>query len=109
MAKPDHDTMMRLIRQHFNEDAQRLLTFTRWKDGIDVQYPTYAIEAFFDGAAAVERERIAKGLESEADHSPCPEDASVHRGAAWLVRGDFSYEQAERLQIAAEASEQPSQ
>ena len=52
MPKPDHDTMMRLIREHFNEDCQRLLTFTRWKDGIDVQYPVYAIEAFYDAARA---------------------------------------------------------
>lgn len=53
MSKPDHDKMIVLIRQHFNEDARRLLTFTRWKDGIDVQYPTYAIEALAVGAYAV--------------------------------------------------------
>lgn len=53
MSKPDHDTIMRLIRQHFNEDAQRLLTFTRWKDGIDIQYPTCAIELFFESVAAL--------------------------------------------------------
>lgn len=52
-----------------------------------------------------ERERIAAGLEYEADMSPCSEDASVLRGAAWLVRADFSYDDAERLQIAAEAAE----
>lgn len=52
MPSPDRDKMMGLIRQHFNEDALRLLTLTRWKDGIDIQYPTYAIEAFAVGAYA---------------------------------------------------------
>ena len=51
---------------------------------------------------ARERERIAKGLAGEADLVPCSEDASVYRSAAWLVRGDFSYEEAERLEIEAE-------
>lgn len=46
MQKPDSDLLMRLIRQHFNEDYVHKLTVTRWKDGIDVQYPVYAIEAF---------------------------------------------------------------
>lgn len=50
MAKPDHDTMMRLIRTHFSPELQKAVTMTRWKDGIDVDYPTYAIEAFFEAA-----------------------------------------------------------
>lgn len=50
MAKPDHDTIMRLIRQHFGPELQKAVTITRWKDGIDVDYSTYAIEAFFDAA-----------------------------------------------------------
>lgn len=58
-------------------------------------------------ATLAERERIAKGLEAEAENSPCAEDASVHRGAAWLVRADFSYEEADRLQTAAEQTVQP--
>lgn len=52
MAKPDHDTMMQLIRQHFGPELQKAVTFTRWKDGIDVDFPIYAIEAFAQGAAA---------------------------------------------------------
>jgi hypothetical protein len=47
-VKFDRDELMRLIRQHFNEDLQRAVTFTRWKDGIDIQYSTYAIEALAD-------------------------------------------------------------
>lgn len=58
-----------------------------------------------DDAKAKERERIAAALEYEGDNSPCAEDGSVYRSAAWLVRGDFSYEEAERLQIAAERAE----
>lgn len=57
-----------------------------------------------DDAKTKERERIAAALEAEGDNSPCAEDGSVYRSAAWLVRGDFSYEEAERLQIAAEKS-----
>jgi hypothetical protein len=52
MPRPDHDTMMRMIRHHFSEAVQKALTHTRWKDGIDVDYPCYAIEAFAEDAAA---------------------------------------------------------
>ena len=60
MPKPDHDVMIRLIRQHFNEDAQRILTFTRWKDGIDIQYPTAAIELFYESVRKETIEACAK-------------------------------------------------
>lgn len=56
-----------------------------------------------ENAVTVERERIAVGLEGEAELSPCKEDGSVYRSAAWLVRADFSYEEAERLEVAAES------
>lgn len=55
---------------------------------------------------AVERERIANRLEEESALSPCKEDGSVYRSAAWLVRADFSYEEAERLEVAAEVGDQ---
>jgi hypothetical protein len=55
-------------------------------------------------AIDVERERIANCLEGEADLSPCKEDAAVLRSTAFLVRADFSYEEAERLETAAEAA-----
>lgn len=44
-----------------------------------------------------ERERIADALEAEADSIACIEDAMVTRSTAKLVRADFSYEEAERL------------
>lgn len=55
-------------------------------------------------AVAAERERIANRLEEESDLAPCKEDGAVYRSAAWLVRADFSYEEAERLEIAAESA-----
>ncbi len=47
---------------------------------------------------SAERERIATCLEEEADLIPCAEDAEVTRGNALLVRADFSYEEADRLE-----------
>lgn len=44
-----------------------------------------------------ERNRIADHIEDEAGMTPCPEDAGVLRDCAWLVRADFSYDEAERL------------
>lgn len=70
MSKPDHDTMMRLIRQHFNEEAQQLLTFTRWKDGIDIEYPTYAIEALAVGAYTVIPQEAKPKSEWHEDMGP---------------------------------------
>ncbi|HEY2011390.1 MAG TPA: hypothetical protein VGH23_20545 [Rhizomicrobium sp.] len=37
-VKIDDDILLALIYRHFNEQGQKLLTFTRWKDSIDVQY-----------------------------------------------------------------------
>ncbi len=53
MPKPDYDTMMNLIRTHFAPELRKAVTFERWKDGIEVDYPCYAIEAFAQAAAAV--------------------------------------------------------
>ncbi len=50
MPKPDRDTMMDLIRTHFGPELQLACTFKRWKDGIDIDYPIYAIEAFAEAA-----------------------------------------------------------
>lgn len=58
-------------------------------------------EAQLHAAVLAERERIAAALHTEGDNSPCHEDGCVYHGAAWLVRGDFSYDEAERLQITA--------
>ena len=60
--KIDQDTVMRLIREHFGEKLQAAVTFKRWKDGIDVDYPIYAIEAFAESVATAERERMAQML-----------------------------------------------
>lgn len=65
-------------------------------------------DAGFAAGVAAERERIAKRLAEEGDFAPCREDGAVYRGAAWLVRADFSYEEAERLEIAAERADQQS-
>ena len=46
--KVDRDTLRNLICQHFSQGLQKAVTFTRWKDGIDVDCSTYAIEAFAD-------------------------------------------------------------
>lgn len=62
-----------------------------------------ALEARLADARAQERERIALGLEKESDFLPCKEDAAVSRAAAWLVRGNFSYDEADRLQASHEA------
>jgi hypothetical protein len=52
-------------------------------------------------AMLAERERIAAALEQEADLTLCDEDAKVVRGCAWLVRANFSYGEADRLEAAA--------
>lgn len=49
-----------------------------------------------------EKHRIANALEDEADLTPCSEDAMVTRSNARLVRADFSYDEAERLEIVEE-------
>ena len=65
-------------------------------------YNNVQVALLIKDAVGAERKRIANRLAEEADLSPCAEDAAVYRGAAWLVRADFSYEEAERLEIAAE-------
>lgn len=52
-----------------------------------------------------ERRRIANALEEEGKNLPCHEDGEVYGSAAWLVRGDFSYAEAERLELANERYE----
>ena len=44
--KPNTDVLMKLIREHFGPELQLACTHKRWKDGIDIDFPTYAIEAF---------------------------------------------------------------
>ena len=46
---------------------------------------------------ANERERIAKALDDEANVIPCQEDALVTRSCARLVRANFRYDEADRL------------
>jgi len=41
---PNDELLMRLIRKHFNPDFQKHLLCTRWKDGIDIDGPTFAIQ-----------------------------------------------------------------
>lgn len=61
-------------------------------------------EANLSAAIANERERIAAAIEHEADVCPCGEDAAVLRSTAALVRADFSYDDAEKLKMAAEVA-----
>ena len=57
-----------------------------------------ALAAERERATLAERERISKALDDEADVIPCAEDAMVTRGNALLVRADFSYEEADRIE-----------
>ena len=54
-------------------------------------------------AILAERERIVARLLEEADLTPCGEDAMVTRSNAFLIKADFSYEEAERLSDKEEA------
>lgn len=61
----DRDTVLAVLKRHFATEAQKAMTYTRRKDGIDVQYTTYAIEAFAEevfqmGRADAEAEIAAK-------------------------------------------------
>lgn len=60
MPKPDHDTMIRLIRTHFGPELRKAVTFERWKDGIEIDYPTCAIEAFYSAVRNETIEECAK-------------------------------------------------
>lgn len=57
MSKPDHDTMMRLIRENLSKETRKVVTHTVWKDSIDVDFPDHDIEAFY---SAVRNETIAE-------------------------------------------------
>ncbi len=76
MPKPDHDTMMRLIRQHFAGDLRKAVTFERWKDGIEIEYPIYAIEAFYE---AVRNETIEECANVAWNNEPDAEIAGMIR------------------------------
>lgn len=53
-------------------------------------------------AVMAERARIVALLLEEAELTPCGEDAMVTRSNAFLIKADFSYEEAERLSEEAE-------
>ncbi len=55
-SKIDRDTVMRLVRQHFAPALQKQVTVERWKDGIEVEYTTAAIELFAQAAFDLGRE-----------------------------------------------------
>jgi len=63
-VKPDHDTMMRLIRDHLSKDARKAVTHTVWKDGIDLDFPDHDIEAFYSAVRNEAIEECAKVMES---------------------------------------------
>lgn len=80
---------MKLIRQHFNAEGQKLLTCTRWKDGIDIDQPTYAIEAFAESVAAmfqpVGEPMDPRFIPTRLDLIALREDAAAMRGAGLPV------------------------
>lgn len=54
-------------------------------------------------AVMAERAMIVARLLEEAELTPCGEDAMVTRSIAFLIKADFSYEEAERLSEKEEA------
>lgn len=62
------------------------------------------LRARLETVEAETRERIAAALDEEADLIPCAEDAMVTRSNARLVRANFSYEDAERLEAEEDAA-----
>lgn len=52
-VKLDDAAILRLMRDNFNEKTVEHLTITRWKDGIDLQFPDYAIKGFVRALLAV--------------------------------------------------------
>lgn len=58
-----------------------------------------ALRTKLETVEAETRERIAAALDEEVDLIPCAEDAMVTRSNARLVRANFSYEDAERLEV----------
>ena len=82
---------------------------------LDTTLPTNRVLALFAQALqdayrrgrSDEREQIARAIEAEADATPDAEDARVTRDLALLVRADFSYEDAERLEAEAQVAEHP--
>lgn len=85
----DPDILMKLIRQHFNAEGQKLLTCTRWKDGIDIDQPVYAIEAFAEAVAglsqAVGEPMDPRFVPTKHDLAALREDAAFMRGAGLPV------------------------
>jgi len=61
-----------------------------------------AIAKAIHDAVMAERARIVALLLEEAELTPCGEDAMVTRSNAFLIKADFSYEEAERLSEEAE-------
>lgn len=62
-----------------------------------------AIAKAIHDAVMAERARIIARLLEEAELTPCGEDAMVTRSNAFLIKADFSYEEAERLSDKEEA------
>jgi hypothetical protein len=77
----DPDVLMKLIRQHFNEAAAKPLICTRWKDGIDIDQPAYAIEAFAESVAALFAPPMV-GEVSDPKFRPTKEDLAALRADA---------------------------
>ena len=77
-------------------EAKSLKSVIKHRDVVDV------IAKAIHDAVMAERERIVACLLEEAELTPCGEDAMVTRSNAFLIKADFSYEEAERLSEEAE-------
>lgn len=76
-----------------------------WKERAEkAEAEVTALRARLETVEAETRERIAAALDEEADLIPCAEDAMVTRSNARLIRANFSYEDAERLEAEEDAA-----
>ena len=92
LMEVSRDVVKRLLRRYSINDASiNSIGFTEYEFA-------RALAAERERATLAERERISKALDDEADVIPCAEDAMVTRGNALLVRADFSYEEADRIE-----------
>lgn len=86
-ACPDglKELIVSLVAKHFDERARRELLFTRWKDGIDVEYPRFALEQFATGLIAAWNRRPAPAdvAELRAELLRLHEEAVKRWGVYW--------------------------
>jgi hypothetical protein len=60
VREPTDDEVLGLIYKHFPERVWKALTFTRTKDSIDVEYPTFNVTLFAKALVALALSRPQK-------------------------------------------------